>query len=57
MTACFPERLPGGVVAAAVRLLYHDHNLYIRLDSAYLNDQLRPQQPRSDSGLRPASIP
>jgi hypothetical protein len=44
-------------VAAAVRLLYHDHNLYIRLDSAYLNDQLRPQQPRSDSGLRPASIP
>ena len=28
--------------SAAARLLYHNHNLYIRLVSAYLNDQLRP---------------
>lgn len=30
------------LLSAAARLLYHNHNLYIRLVSAYLNDQLRP---------------
>jgi len=34
-----PHRRHG---VAAARLLYHNHNLYIRLVSAYLNDQLRP---------------
>jgi hypothetical protein len=29
-------------LSAAARLLYHNHNLYIKLVSAYLNDQLRP---------------
>lgn len=30
------------VLSTAARLLYHNHNLYIKLVSAYLNDQLRP---------------
>jgi hypothetical protein len=30
------------LLSAAARLLYHNHNLYIKLVSAYLNDQLRP---------------
>ena len=30
------------LLSAAARLLYHNRNLYIRLVSAYLNDQLRP---------------
>jgi hypothetical protein len=30
------------LLSAAARLLYHNHNLYIRLASAYINDQLRP---------------
>jgi hypothetical protein len=30
------------LLSAAVRLLYHNHNQYIRLVSAYINDQLRP---------------
>ena len=30
------------LLSAVARLLYHNHNLYIRLVSAYLNDQLRP---------------
>jgi len=30
------------VLSTAARLLYHNHNLYIELVSAYLNDQLRP---------------
>ena len=30
------------LLSAAVRLLYHNHNLYIKLVSAYLNGQLRP---------------
>jgi hypothetical protein len=30
------------LLSAAVRLLYHNHNQYIKLVSAYLNDQLRP---------------
>ena len=30
------------LLSAAVRLLYHNHNLYIRLISSYLNNQLRP---------------
>jgi hypothetical protein len=30
------------LLSAAVRLLYHNHNLYIKLVSAYLNEQLRP---------------
>jgi len=30
------------LLSAAVRLLYHNHNQYIRLLSAYLDDQLRP---------------
>ena len=29
-------------LSAAARLLYHNHNLHIRLVSAYLRDQLRP---------------
>lgn len=29
-------------LSAAARLLYHNHNLHIRLVSAYLSDQLRP---------------
>jgi hypothetical protein len=29
-------------LSAAARLLYHNHNLYIKLVSAYLNEQLRP---------------
>ena len=30
------------LLSTAARLLYHNHNLYIKLVSAYLNDQLRP---------------
>jgi hypothetical protein len=30
------------LLSAAARLLYHNHNLYIKLVSAYLNEQLRP---------------
>lgn len=30
------------LLSAAARLLYHNHNLYIKLVSSYLNDQLRP---------------
>jgi hypothetical protein len=30
------------LLSAAARLLYHNHNVYIRLASAYINDQLRP---------------
>jgi len=30
------------LLSTVARLLYHNHNLYIRLVSAYLNDQLRP---------------
>jgi hypothetical protein len=30
------------LLSAAARLLYHNHNLYIRLLSAYIRDQLRP---------------
>jgi hypothetical protein len=30
------------LLSAATRLLYHNHNLYIRLVSAYINDQLKP---------------
>lgn len=30
------------LLSAAARLLYHNHNLYIKLVSAYIRDQLRP---------------
>jgi hypothetical protein len=30
------------LLSAAARLLYHNHNVYIKLASAYINDQLRP---------------
>ena len=30
------------LLSTAARLLYHNHNMYIKLVSAYLNEQLRP---------------